>query len=61
MPDFKKEQSRSSPSCGAGVTVSLARGRYGLRYAALSDNNFIDALRSKLLWGEDRRNTNRNN
>ena len=44
----------------AGVTVSLARGRYGLRYATLSDNNFIGALRTKLLWGEDRRNTNHN-
>ena len=41
---------------GAGVAVSLARGRYGLRYASFSHNSFIGALRSKLLWGEDRRN-----
>lgn len=40
----------------SGTTVSLARGRYGLRYVSLSDNNFIGALRTKLLWGEDRRN-----
>ena len=39
-----------------GTEVSIARGRYGLRYASLSDNNFINALRAKLLWGEDRRN-----
>lgn len=43
----------------SGTTVSLARGRYGLRYVSLSDNSFIGALRTKLLWGEDRRNANR--
>jgi len=37
--------------------VSLARGRYGLRYVSLSDDNFIHALQTKLFWGEDRRNT----
>lgn len=42
----------------SGTTVSLSRGRYGLRYVSLSDNNFIGALRTKLLWGEDRRNAN---
>ena len=41
------------------TTVSLARGRYGLRYVSLSDDNFIHALQTKLLWGEDRRNANR--
>ena len=39
-----------------GTRVSIMRGRYGLRYASLSDHNFINALRTKLLWGEDRRN-----
>ena len=39
------------------MEVSLSRGRYGLRYASFSDNSFIGALRTKLLWGEDRRNT----
>ena len=42
----------------ADTTVSVARARYGLRYVTLSDNNFITALRTKLLWGEDRRNPN---
>ena len=42
----------------SGTTVSLARGRYGLRYVSLSDDNFIQALQTKLFWGEDRRNTN---
>jgi len=37
--------------------VSLARGRYGLRYVSLSNDNFIHALQTKLFWGEDRRNT----
>ena len=40
-------------------SVSLRRGRYGLRYVSLSDDNFIHALRTKLFWGEDRRNANR--
>ena len=40
----------------SGTTVSLARGRYALRYVSLSDDNFIHALRTKLFWGEDRRN-----
>ena len=44
----------------SGEEVILSRGRYGLRYASFSDNSFIGALRTKLLWGEDRRNTNRN-
>ena len=39
--------------------ISLARGRYGLRYVSLSDDNFIHALQTKLFWGEDRRNANR--
>lgn len=43
----------------SAVTVRVARARFGLRYATLSDNSFIGALRTKLLWGEDRRNTNR--
>ena len=41
------------------TTVSLARGRYGLRYVSHSNDNFIHALQTKLLWGEDRRNANR--
>ena len=40
----------------SGTTVVLSRGRYGLRYVSVSDDNFIHALRTKLLWGEDRRN-----
>ncbi|MBQ2149227.1 MAG: NAD(+)/NADH kinase, partial [Bacteroidales bacterium] len=41
------------------TSVSLARGRYGLRYVTLSESNFIHALQTKLFWGEDRRNANR--
>ena len=43
----------------AGSTVHVSRGRYGLRYVSLSDDNFIQALETKLFWGEDRRNINR--
>ena len=43
----------------SGTVVSLARGRHGLRYVTLSDDNFIHALQTKLFWGEDRRNANR--
>ena len=41
----------------SGAEIALSRGRYGLHYASFSENNFIGALRTKLLWGEDRRNT----
>lgn len=40
----------------SATTIRLARARFGLRYATLSGNSFIGALRTKLLWGEDRRN-----
>ena len=43
----------------SGSTVRLARGRCGLRYVSLSDDNFIHALQTKLFWGEDRRNASR--
>ena len=33
----------------------ITRGEFSLRCISLSDNNFIDALRSKLHWGEDGR------
>ena len=41
------------------TTVRLARGPFGLRYVSLSDDNFIQALQTKLFWGEDRRNASR--
>lgn len=40
----------------SGTTVGVARGEFGLRYVSLSDDNFIGALRTKLLWGADKRN-----
>ena len=43
----------------AETTISLVRGRFGLRFVSLSDDNFIQALQTKLFWGEDRRNTSR--
>ena len=41
-----------------GTVIRISRSACSLRYVALSDNTFIHALRTKLLWGEDRRNNN---
>lgn len=38
-----------------GVTVSLSKAAFALKCASVK-NNFIDALREKLMWGEDKRN-----
>lgn len=40
----------------SGSRIRISGGDYGFRYASLSDTTFINALRTKLLWGEDRRN-----
>ena len=40
----------------SGTTVRLARAPFGLQYASLSDDSFIGALRTKLVWGADKRN-----
>jgi len=40
----------------SGTHVKVSRGEYGFSYASFSDSNFINALTTKLLWGEDRRN-----
>lgn len=40
----------------SGSNIRILKGDYGFRYVSLSDNTFINALRTKLLWGEDRRN-----
>lgn len=41
----------------SGTVVRLSRGEFGLKYVSFSDGNFINALRTKLFWGEDRRNS----
>lgn len=41
---------------GASVTVRMAQ--FSLNRVRLGDANFIDALRTKLFWGEDIRNNN---
>lgn len=41
----------------AGESFSIVKGEYGFRYAALSHDSFISALRTKLFWGEDLRNS----
>lgn len=38
-------------------TIRITCAEYGFDYVALSHNSFINALRTKLLWGEDKRNT----
>lgn len=40
-----------------GDKIEITRGEYGFRYVSLHDNTFIDALKNKLLWGGDKRNT----
>lgn len=40
-----------------GEKIVITKGDYGFKYVSISENNFIDALRNKLLWGEDRRNS----
>ena len=41
----------------AGDSFGISKGEYGFSYAALSDDNFISALKTKLFWGEDLRNS----
>lgn len=41
----------------AGARFSIVKGEYGFDYVALSDDNFISALKTKLFWGEDLRNS----
>lgn len=40
----------------SGTAIRVSKGEYGFRYMNLGGHNFIAALRSKLLWGEDCRN-----
>ena len=42
----------------AGVRVSVSKAGHCLRYVTFSGGNFMAALRTKLFWGEDRRNSN---
>lgn len=42
---------------GSASKIRISKADFPLRYASLSDDSFISALRSKLLWGEDRRNS----
>lgn len=39
-----------------GETVCVTKGEYPFKYVSLYDDNFINALKNKLLWGEDKRN-----
>lgn len=41
----------------AAERFSIIKGEYGFGYAALSHDGFISALRTKLFWGEDLRNS----
>ena len=39
-----------------GTRLNISAAPFPLRWVRLSESNFIDALRSKLFWGEDVRN-----
>lgn len=41
----------------AGTRFRITKGEFGFYYAALSEDNFISALKTKLFWGEDLRNS----
>ncbi|NLD22179.1 MAG: NAD(+) kinase [Bacteroidales bacterium] len=41
----------------SGSTIRLKKAPYYARYVSLRDMSFIDALRDKLMWGEDIRNS----
>lgn len=44
-------------SVDSGTVLSLGSAPFNLRRVRLGQNGFIDALKSKLFWGEDVRNT----
>ena len=41
----------------SGTKISVRKGEYGFKYVSFSDNNFLKALETKLLWGQDKRNS----
>ena len=41
---------------GGSLCATVSKGDAPLRYVSFTDNSFITALRSKLLWGADSRN-----
>lgn len=43
-----------------GEVLRLRKAPFAVRCAVLSGSNFMDALREKLLWGEDKRNIGKN-
>ena len=40
----------------SGGSARITRGEFPFGYVSLFDNNFIKAIKDKLLWGEDKRN-----
>lgn len=46
---------RSFEVC-SGETIGITKGEHTFKYVSLDDDNFINALKNKLLWGEDKRN-----
>jgi NAD+ kinase len=40
-----------------GKSIMVRRADYDLNYLSFRENKFIDGLRRKLLWGEDKRNS----
>lgn len=41
----------------SGQSFMVSKAEFNLGFISLSNNNFIEALKEKLFWGEDRRNT----
>jgi NAD kinase len=41
----------------SGDKFTVTKAEIDLNYISLTSNNFIEALKEKLFWGEDRRNS----
>ncbi len=41
----------------AGESVTISKADFELKYISLTEDSFIEALKEKLLWGKDKRNS----
>ena len=46
----------SSKSLRQGEEVKISKAEYMINVIKFEDNNFLDTIRNKMLWGIDRRN-----
>jgi NAD+ kinase len=41
----------------AGEKVLISKAEFDIKYISLTRDSFIEALKEKLLWGKDKRNS----